>query len=120
MVLFLRTATAATQDHPQAADNHQEQRLFHFSCLLPPQPPVFLLGYSHVAEKREAKQLSCYSRPFLSTMVFRPNRPDSHTSRSASIAIATRASLGCELDQLVTTSTGVLVGMQASRKTWRL
>jgi hypothetical protein len=47
-------------------------------------------------------------------MVFRPNRPDSQMSRSASIATAIRASLGRVLNQSVKTSTGVLGGIPAS------
>src|SRR5262249_18604141 len=60
------------------------------------------------------KTTTCHSRPFVSTMVFRPSRPDSHMSRSASIAIAIRASLGRVLNQSVKTSTGVLGGIPAS------
>src|SRR5262249_8875947 len=86
-----------------------------------------VVGWTDALRKRSRKARSsprktttCHSRPFLSMMALRPSRPDSHMSRSASMAIAMRASLGRVPNQSVKTSTGVLVGMPASRELLQL
>src|SRR5438128_6754258 len=73
-----------------------------------------LRNSTSTASSSQRNTTTCHSRPFLSMMVFRPSRPDSQTSRSASMAMAIRASLGRVLNQSVKTSTGVLAGIQAS------